>query len=649
MIFINLAIESIFWLVNIIVSVCIGMIFLFLYLKDKEKKKLIFVIAFISSTISHVYCLFGYNNIEQGILGYNVYNWTAIPLLIALFIALNSRFFKTKEIYDKKFSVFVGLNLLCFVFAWMPINSNIILTPIRQIISIELIVGSVYWLIKTHDRSYLIYLTVIFFFMLGGIGMARNINFLPMVSYPLANIFILFLFVNPFKTINSKSDGISSFFTLEQKLKTSEKKYRQLFNSMPASICLLSKDGTIIESNGQMANNFNLSPEEIIGKNIRDLLPPDIYKERNDIAIKVLNSGKMQENKDERNGKYFHNRYIPIKMGDENNIMVIANDITHENKIKIEKEEKMRDLRNTELATLNIMEDMHETVQDLEKAKSEILEKNEELTISTEELQAMNQELDVIREQLSDINQNLEYKVDERTKEVHRLIEIKDEFINQLSHDLKTPITPLNTLLPLIQKKCEDEKIKEMLTVCIEKVKYMKILVKNTLELARMNSPTLELQQDDINLADEVNSIVESISFNYETNHIQIENQIIDDIHLKVDTKHFKELLFNLVSNAVKFNKDSGTVTINAEETKDNMIQISINDTGMGMTEEQVNHVFDEFYKADESRHDFTGTGLGLSICKKIVEKHQGKIWIESTGIGKGSTVYLTIPKGTDQ
>ena len=67
----------------------------------------------------------------------------------------------------------------------------------------------------------------------------------------------------------------------------------------------------------------------------------------------------------------------------------------------------------------------------------------------------------------------------------------------------------------------------------------------------------------------------------------------------------------------------------------------------MGMSEEQLNHVFDEFYKADESRHDFTSTGLGLSICKKIIEKHQGKIWAESPGIGKGTTIYFTIPKTT--
>ena len=65
------------------------------------------------------------------------------------------------------------------------------------------------------------------------------------------------------------------------------------------------------------------------------------------------------------------------------------------------------------------------------------------------------------------------------------------------------------------------------------------------------------------------------------------------------------------------------------------------------MTKEQLDHIFNEFYKADESRHDFRSSGLGLSICKRIVEKHGGRIWAESSGLGKGSTFYFTIPSGS--
>jgi len=298
---------------------------------------------------------------------------------------------------------------------------------------------------------------------------------------------------------------------------------------------------------------------------------------------------------------------------------------------------------NLEKKVLERTNQLRGTIKKIEKTEEELRVKNEDLTVTTEELQAMNQELDVTREQLKDMNFNLEEKVKERTLEVQHLIEVKDEFINQLSHDLKTPITPLNTLLPIMQKKINDEKINEMLAVCIDKVKYMKSLVTNTLQLARMNSSSFEIKLSDIRLSDEVNRIVNCGSFNYEANNIQLETLISDDLYVKVDSMRFEELINNLVSNAVKYSPDGGTITLKAEETKDNMIKISIQDTGMGMNKEQADHVFDEFYKADESRHDFTSTGLGLSICKKIIEKHQGKIWVESGGIGKGCTFYFTL------
>jgi signal transduction histidine kinase len=76
-------------------------------------------------------------------------------------------------------------------------------------------------------------------------------------------------------------------------------------------------------------------------------------------------------------------------------------------------------------------------------------------------------------------------------------------------------------------------------------------------------------------------------------------------------------------------------------------IKISIADNGIGMTKEQIERIFDEFYKADSVRHDIQSTGLGMSICKRIVEKHDGSIWVESPGPGKGTTVFFTLPRGS--
>jgi signal transduction histidine kinase len=74
------------------------------------------------------------------------------------------------------------------------------------------------------------------------------------------------------------------------------------------------------------------------------------------------------------------------------------------------------------------------------------------------------------------------------------------------------------------------------------------------------------------------------------------------------------------------------------------IVQVSVKDTGIGMTEKEIKKIFDEYYKADSSRHDFDSSGLGMPICKRIVEKHGGKIWAESDGKGKGSIFYFTLP-----
>ena len=124
---------------------------------------------------------------------------------------------------------------------------------------------------------------------------------------------------------------------------------------------------------------------------------------------------------------------------------------------------------------------------------------------------------------------------------------------------------------------------------------------------------------------------------------MKIKNNIKNNYLAKADKLRFEELISNLLENSVKFSNESGTITIDAEKDKD-YVKISIKDTGIGMTKKQIKYTFEEFYKADKSRHDFDSSGLGLTICKRIVERHNGKIWIESPGLGKGTTVFFTLP-----
>ncbi len=266
-----------------------------------------------------------------------------------------------------------------------------------------------------------------------------------------------------------------------------------------------------------------------------------------------------------------------------------------------------------------------------------------ELEEKTKRLEQINEDLTIAREELSTLNKNLEGRVQERTQEVEKLLKQKDEFINQLGHDLKNPLGPLINLIPLLEEKEADPTKKEMLTVLHRNANYMKNLVVKTLELAVLNSPNTRFAIEVLRLSEEVNQIISNKKILFDENNVKISNNINTSLSIKADRLRLEELLTNIFENSVKYCREDCKITLDAKLTGD-FITISIIDNGIGMTKEEINRIFDEFYKADSARHDIQNTGLGMSICKRIVEKHGGTIWVESPGPGKGTTVFFTFP-----
>jgi signal transduction histidine kinase len=177
----------------------------------------------------------------------------------------------------------------------------------------------------------------------------------------------------------------------------------------------------------------------------------------------------------------------------------------------------------------------------------------------------------------------------------------------------------------------------------IRNVGYMKNLVVKTIELAKLNSPNTHFHYQSINLSEIIQQTLESNQLLFNEKSIDINCNLSRDIFINADQLRIEELLNNLLNNAVKYSDRNGSIIIDALESN-GMVTISLKDTGIGMTKDQIEHIFDEFYKADTSRHDFDSSGLGMPIAKRIVEKHGGRIWVESEGIDKGSTFYFSLP-----
>jgi len=268
---------------------------------------------------------------------------------------------------------------------------------------------------------------------------------------------------------------------------------------------------------------------------------------------------------------------------------------------------------------------------------------DEEKTAKIKELE---QKLVETEKKLNELNKNLEQKVIDRTVEINRLLKHNSMFIDNLSHDLGTPLTPLVTLLPIIKESVNDPKLKEMIETCIRNVEYMRRVVNNTRELAELSSTDLLLKNE--NLFEITNELQKKYEVVFKSCNIKVQNNIDKNVFVKTEKNRLLQLLDHITSNAVNsMIGTGGTLTFESKPTtreKGPFIQVSVKDTGVGLTGEQADRIFDEFYKTDESRHKLDSTGLGLAICKNIVEKHGGKIWVDSHGKGTGATIHFTIP-----
>ncbi len=263
-------------------------------------------------------------------------------------------------------------------------------------------------------------------------------------------------------------------------------------------------------------------------------------------------------------------------------------------------------------------------------------------------LQAKNRELEVLRSQLSVVNKDLDEMVRERTADVEKLLTQKDEFISQLGHDLKTPLTPLVALMPRILQQEQDPRLRRLLDITDRNVTYMKDLVEKTLKLARMNSLYIELDLEPLNLRTELNSILRNYAILFKAKAITFENNVPPMIIVRADRVLLGEIFDNLIANAIKYTQNgAGTICIDAAREA-GVVVVAVRDTGIGMTRVQLDRAFIEFYKADSSRHELDSPGLGLTICRRIVERHGGRIWAESDGEGMGSRIIFSLPAADD-
>lgn len=227
----------------------------------------------------------------------------------------------------------------------------------------------------------------------------------------------------------------------------------------------------------------------------------------------------------------------------------------------------------------------------------------------------------------------------------------KTTFLNHMSHDIRTPMNAIVGFTDIAMKRKPDKEVENCLKKIRQSSEYLMTLMNDVLDISHIESGKLEYKPGPVDLRDMLNTVL-SIARGYTENrdlNLYVSREELKTPYVMADELRIREVLLNIISNAVKFTKDGGSISFVAENAPGNdeqhvIVRYRISDTGIGMSEEFLDRIFDEFSQENNgARTSYKGTGLGMAIAKKYVDLMGGKIEVSSSQ-GVGSTFTVEIP-----
>ncbi len=245
-------------------------------------------------------------------------------------------------------------------------------------------------------------------------------------------------------------------------------------------------------------------------------------------------------------------------------------------------------------------------------------------------------ELDQSRQQLEGNNRKL-----------LELDQVKSRFFANISHELRTPLTlllaPLEALLQRFNRSLDDESKNLLVTMQSNGMRLLK-LINDLLDLVRSDYGVMQVKRESLDLGEFIKGLASAARQMANDKRIQLETWVAPEVEVvQTDRDKLEKIILNLQFNALKFTPAGGRIDIRAEKQGDELV-LSVKDTGMGISQKNLPHVFDRFWQADDSaRRKYQGVGIGLALVKELVEIQQGKVSVESQE-GKGTTFTIRLP-----
>jgi PAS domain S-box-containing protein len=389
---------------------------------------------------------------------------------------------------------------------------------------------------------------------------------------------------------------------------------RTLIDSMPDFIFIKDRESRFVVANKRVASIMGTTPENLIGKTDFDFYSTDLARSFFDMEKEVMETGNPLINYEEPALDEQGNRIIisttkvPFlnKAGEIIGLVGICRDITR--------------LKRTEIQLRKRTEDLQETNQLLEERQEEIIYQSEELAAQTQNLRIINTELE-------------------------RLNRTKDKFFSIIAHDLRNPFNAIIGFSELLRNdfydmdNCQKLNLLELINVSSETAYN---LLENLLQWARTQTDKIKFNPENFDVYEAVNLVINLHGIIARKKNVILKNELTPHTMVFADKNMINTVLRNLISNAIKYSRSDGVITISANHSPE-VIEVSVIDNGIGMSRESLNKLFriDTYYSTAGTMGE-SGTGLGLLICKEFVEKNNGRIKASSFE-GAGSTLSFTL------
>lgn len=274
-------------------------------------------------------------------------------------------------------------------------------------------------------------------------------------------------------------------------------------------------------------------------------------------------------------------------------------------------------------------------MENLERSKIELEKKLRQRTLELEN--SRKAILHMLKEMKEDV---------ERLKEVDRL---KTQFLSMVTHELKTPLTPIFEYVSLLKEKLLGPltlKQEEAINSIQKQSTHLKNLIENILEISRIEvGKKLSVSKEPVSLERIIFAVEEMLAFDISRAGLTLEKKWEGEVPtLLGDENALKRVFINLIGNSLKFTPSGGKIVLEIKEEKGSVL-ILVEDSGIGIAAENLKKVFDKFYQVDVSyAREKGGIGMGLAIARALIEAHGGKIWAESGGLGRGAKFFVRLP-----